>query len=145
MHSTWRAGYIKIGRGQRVLSVISRGPGFFPVVWFGSYPIQPTLPGQQRHTGRLRKRDNLLTGEGRGGGGGAKSHDGENAWSSINHSILSGRGGLVGILLGNGGGGGLSVITWFGPVDKILGEERDQANPKCWFFFFSAFFTMVCI
>jgi hypothetical protein len=24
------------------------------------------------------------------GGGGAKSYDGENAWSSINHSILSG-------------------------------------------------------
>jgi hypothetical protein len=38
--------------------------------------------------GRLRKRDNLLTGKG-GGGAGAKLYDGEMARSSINHSILS--------------------------------------------------------
>ncbi len=39
----------------------------------------------------LRKRDNLHA-DGRGGtgwGGGAKSYDGEKAWSSINHSIVS--------------------------------------------------------
>ncbi len=39
----------------------------------------------RRHTGRLRKRVNLLTGE----GGGAKSCDAKKAWSSINHSIVS--------------------------------------------------------
>ncbi len=43
----------------------------------------------QRHIGRLRKRDKLLTGEGEGGGRGAKSHDCKRAWSSLNHSILS--------------------------------------------------------
>ncbi len=44
----------------------------------------------RRHTGRLRKRDNLLTGEGEGGGGGAKSYDGEKAWYSKKHALLSG-------------------------------------------------------
>ncbi len=39
-----------------------------------------------RYTGRVRKRDKLLTG---GGGRGAKSsYDNEKAWSSINYSIL---------------------------------------------------------
>jgi hypothetical protein len=42
-----------------------------------------------RHTGRLRKRDNLLTGQGEGSGRGAESYDGKKSWSSINHSILS--------------------------------------------------------
>jgi hypothetical protein len=44
-----------------------------------------------RHTVRLIKRDNLLRGVGVGGagGGGPKSFDGEKAWPSINHSILS--------------------------------------------------------
>jgi hypothetical protein len=43
--------------------------------------------------GRLRKRDNLLTGGGGGEGGdvlGAKSFDLKNTWSSIYHLILSG-------------------------------------------------------
>jgi hypothetical protein len=40
----------------------------------------------RRHTGRLRKRDNLLTGE---GGSRAKSYDSEKASSSIYYSILS--------------------------------------------------------
>ena len=34
-------------------------------------------------------RSSLLTGEGERGQGGAKSYRGEEAWSSINHSILS--------------------------------------------------------
>jgi hypothetical protein len=56
---------------------------------------QPTSPSpvrklDWRHTGRLRKGDNLLTEEGGWDGGGAKSYDGEKAWSHINHSILSG-------------------------------------------------------
>jgi hypothetical protein len=44
-------------------------------------PSSPVSKPDRQHTGRLRKRDNLLTGE---GGGGAKSYDGEKAWSSIN-------------------------------------------------------------
>jgi hypothetical protein len=36
------------------------------------------------------RRSSLLTGEqGVGGGGGARSYDGENGWSSLNHPILS--------------------------------------------------------
>jgi hypothetical protein len=42
-----------------------------------------------RHTGRLRKRDNLPTEEGGVRGGGAKSYNGEKTWFSINRSILS--------------------------------------------------------
>jgi hypothetical protein len=41
----------------------------------------------RRHTGRLRKKDNLETLE---GWGGAKSYDSEKAWPSINNSILCG-------------------------------------------------------
>ena len=48
---------------------------FFAVVWFGSlhtpYPLSPVSKRVRRHTGRLRKSDNLLTGE--GGRGWARS------------------------------------------------------------------------
>ncbi len=45
----------------------------------------------RRHTGSLRKRDNLLWKRGEGGRGGAQSYDGEKIWSSTIHSILSGK------------------------------------------------------
>jgi hypothetical protein len=45
----------------------------------------------RRHTGRLRKRDNLLTREGAEGDvRGAELYDRKRAWSSINHSLHSG-------------------------------------------------------
>jgi hypothetical protein len=56
------------------------------MIWLLPIPFPP--PGiklDRRHTGRRRKRVNLLTGE----GGGAPSCDGEKAWSSISHSIFS--------------------------------------------------------
>jgi hypothetical protein len=54
-------------------------------------PPSPISELDRRHTGRMRKEDNLLTGEGGRGVGGAKSYDdGEKAWSSKSHSILSG-------------------------------------------------------
>jgi hypothetical protein len=58
------------------------------IIWLllNPLPPSPVTKLDRRHTGRLRKRDNLLTGE---GGGGAKSYAGEKTWSSINHSILS--------------------------------------------------------
>jgi hypothetical protein len=70
--------------------MIYSGPGFLAVV-FGSYPHPHPVPHTKfaQHTGRLRKRDNFLTGKWVGGGGGAKSYDGQKAWSSINRSILS--------------------------------------------------------
>ncbi len=47
--------------------IIYRGPSFLVVVWFGSMPaLSPVSKLNRRHTGRLRKRDNLLTGEGGG-------------------------------------------------------------------------------
>jgi hypothetical protein len=54
------------------------------------HPVPTISEIDRRHTGRMRKRDILLTEKGGGGGGGAQSCDGEKAWSSINHSILSG-------------------------------------------------------
>jgi hypothetical protein len=39
----------------------------------------------RRHKGSLRKRNNLLKGEGRG----AESNDRKKAWSSIKHSLFS--------------------------------------------------------
>jgi hypothetical protein len=38
----------------------------------------------------VRSPPSILPGEGGEGGGGAKSYDGEKAWSSLNHSVLSG-------------------------------------------------------
>jgi hypothetical protein len=57
----------------------------------GSFPL-PLPPStvrelDRRLTGRLRKRENLLNGEGEEEG--VKKYDGEKAWSSINRSILS--------------------------------------------------------
>jgi hypothetical protein len=56
-------------------------------------PLSPVSELDRRHTGRLRKRDNLLTGVGEGGGGEANSYAKEEnrKWSSINHSILPGQ------------------------------------------------------
>ncbi len=62
-----------------------------------SYDVAPRPPPSpspvsnidRRHTGRLRMRDKLLTGEGGRGWGEAYPDDGEKAWFSINHSILS--------------------------------------------------------
>jgi hypothetical protein len=54
-----------------------------------SYDLAPSPPPlsfvsklSRRHTGRLRMRDNLLTGK-EGGGERAKSYDGEKAWYSV--------------------------------------------------------------
>jgi hypothetical protein len=57
-------------------------------IWLLPHPLPPSPVSKldQQHTGRLRKRENLLTAEGVG----AKSYDGGKTWSSINHSILSG-------------------------------------------------------
>jgi hypothetical protein len=56
------------------------------MIWFP--PSLPVSKLDRRHTGRLRKRDNYLMGEG-GVQVGAKADDGAKAWSSINYSILS--------------------------------------------------------
>ncbi len=57
------------------------------MLWFLSPSPPPPSPVNKldrRNTGRLRKRDKLLVGEV------AISFDGEKAWSSLYHSILSG-------------------------------------------------------
>ncbi len=81
--------------------IIYRGQGFLAVIWFGSFAAPPppitVSKLDRRHTGRLRKRDNLLTGEGVGGGWGAESYNCQKTWSSVNHSILSGQHPLTGI------------------------------------------------
>jgi hypothetical protein len=68
-----------------------------------AHPPPPVKKLDMRHTGRLRKKVNLMTGDGGGGERGAKSYDGEKAWSSINHSIFSACKPLEG---GRGGGAG---------------------------------------
>jgi hypothetical protein len=60
------------------------------MIWLLPHPLFPVSNLDRRHTGRRRKRDNFLTGRGEGRGGvGAKPYEGEKAWSSKNHSILS--------------------------------------------------------
>ncbi len=66
---------------------------FSPVLWFCSSSTpspSPVRKADRRHTGRLRKSDNLLTGEGgEGGGRGTESFYRKEVWASTNHSILS--------------------------------------------------------
>ncbi len=61
--------------------MINIGPAFLAVSPTLS-PPPPVRMLNKQHTGRLRKGDNLLTGEGPvgGGGGGKKSYDGEKAY-----------------------------------------------------------------
>ncbi len=74
--------------------MIYREQGFLAVVCFGSSPTPSPSP-----VSKFLSLSVFLCVAGRaywlergdvGGGGGAKSYDGEKAWSSINHSILSG-------------------------------------------------------
>jgi hypothetical protein len=71
-------------------TMLSRGR----MIWLLGHPLHPSLVSKlgQRHTGKLRKRDNLLTGEegGEGVGRGAESSDRKKGWSSINPALLSG-------------------------------------------------------
>ncbi len=77
--------------------MIYRGPGFFAVAWSGSSttlppPFPPLVHNlSRRYTGWLRKRDNLLAGEGcMGEWERVESYGGKKAWSSIHYLILSG-------------------------------------------------------
>ncbi len=67
--------------------MIFREPGFTAVIWFGSFP--PLLSASCLSFSVFLVSPLELTREG-GVGQGAKSYDGENAWSSLYHSILSG-------------------------------------------------------
>ena len=72
---------------QRVVSALQRARLSRPrAIWLLPHP-SPKF--DRRHKGRLRKRNNLLTGEVVGGGEGAKSYDDEKAYSSINQLMLS--------------------------------------------------------
>jgi hypothetical protein len=64
--------------------MIYRGPDRC-MIWLLSR--QETRPATHRKTEKERQ---LADGRGVGGGGGAKSYEGEKTWPSINHSILSG-------------------------------------------------------
>ncbi len=58
-----------------------------PMIWFLAPALLPSVSWfDPRHTGRLRKRDNLMTGEGERG---AESFKRKKVWSYVNHSILS--------------------------------------------------------
>jgi hypothetical protein len=66
-----------------------RVPGFLAIAWFGSFPLlsrqlslsqSSCVPTVEFTDGRER---------GRGEGEGAKSYDGEKAWSSVIHKLLS--------------------------------------------------------
>jgi hypothetical protein len=77
---------------QRVFNDLSRARSSRgSMIWLLGHllPPSPVSKLDRQHAGRLRKRDNLLTGGGRGGRG-AESHDRRKAWSSIQHSMLSG-------------------------------------------------------
>ncbi len=64
------------------------------MIWLLARPLPPPLSLDRQHTGSLRKRDNLLTGEGgEGYRRGVESR--KKAWASINQSILSGIGGWI--------------------------------------------------
>ncbi len=68
---------------QRILTDY-RGPGFFAVLCFGSYPLSHQQVVSLSQSSCVSPVDLRV-------GGGAESNNGEKAWSFINHSILSGR------------------------------------------------------
>ncbi len=74
--------------------MIYRRPGFLAIVCFGSShaPPSPISKLSLFLNPTVCRRSSTLSGEGgrREGEGGAKSYDGEKAWSSVTHSILSG-------------------------------------------------------
>ncbi len=77
--------------------IIYKRPGFLAFVRFGSSstPFRPPLPSVSCLSFFLSLpvccRSTLLTGEGGGGGQGAKSYDREKAWGfSLSHSMVSG-------------------------------------------------------
>ncbi len=92
---TWRG---SIG-GSREYWMISRGPDLIAVVWFDSSPTPRPYPQLSFSVfpcvaggGRAYWRDSVEVWErGEGGEGGANPYDRGKAWSSINHSLLSGR------------------------------------------------------
>jgi hypothetical protein len=72
--------------------MIERGPGYLDVVRFGSSPTPSPVSKLDQKTRKTEKERQLADGRWGRGWGGAKSYDGEKAWSSINHSILPGIG-----------------------------------------------------
>jgi hypothetical protein len=58
------------------------------MIWLLAHTLSLQKARPATHIGRVRKRDNLPTGE--GGGRGAESSDRKKALSSINHSIFTG-------------------------------------------------------
>jgi hypothetical protein len=65
--------------------MIYRGTGFIVVVCFGSLPVISRLQFASLPHLFLVSSVELTDGKGAGGGRGAKSYDGEKAWSIINH------------------------------------------------------------
>ncbi len=76
--------YWMIYRGQ----AFSRSNDLAPLL--APSPHHPVSKLARRHTGRLRNRDNLLTGDGGEEFGLAEAYNRKKAFSSTNHSILSG-------------------------------------------------------
>jgi hypothetical protein len=71
--------------------MIYRGLGFLSVICFGSSPIPLTPSVAQPATHSKNEKERQLADEkGAGFGGGARSYDGQKAWSSFYHLILSG-------------------------------------------------------
>jgi hypothetical protein len=58
------------------------------MIWLLPHPLLFSLVSKidQRQTGRLKRENGR---KGGGDGGGAKPYDGVEAWSSVNHSIIS--------------------------------------------------------
>jgi hypothetical protein len=93
LNTSHKCRYWKIPSEQRwmVSSIAESIEGFienqaFSVVWFGSSHFTPP-PHVRRHT--AEKKNNLLPWGGERGEWGAKAYNGEKAWSSMNHKILS--------------------------------------------------------
>jgi hypothetical protein len=93
-----------------------RPPPFRPCL-FSKLSLFRSLP--------VRRRSSLLTKEGSGGGGGwatFQSYDGEKAWSSINHSKISGP-------------GKQTENIWFGSVRKFNKFKKDYSCSRLYFLY----------
>jgi hypothetical protein len=91
-HLLWEGGGLAIGWDQRVLNDLWRTRLFRRrMIWLLAHPHLSCQQDAALSQSSCVSPVELTDGRGGRGERGAKSYDSEKAWSSINHTILSGR------------------------------------------------------
>ncbi len=110
--------------------IYARVAGFLAVEWYGSYPPPSRHKLSLFLSLPVCRRSSLLTERRREWGvGGAKSYDGEKAWSSVNHSILPSYLDVLVMWEGSDDGPGLHLLI-VGVLRRGLQLEHGHPGPR---------------